>query len=596
MIGTRLGQYRIDALLGQGGMGAVYLATDEMLGRQVAIKVLREDADVQGTATERFRSEAQILSRLDHPQILRLYGFSQHEGVLYMVTEFVRGEALQRRLERGIIVDTPQVVEWASQVLDALHYAHQLGVVHRDIKPANILIDDRNRARLLDFGIARIVGTEGPTQTGHAVGTLTYMAPEQVLDETIDGRADLYAFAVVLCQMFAGRRPYRSTTTAGLIREIVDGPSPDVAALLPPETAVFAPALLRALARHPADRTPTAGRMRDELVAAAKGPLLPPPILPPLNEKAIPTASAPMLDATRAATGGFAIDSGANRVATGLSGGATDSTLAVPPPMSRVRRVGGLALVVPAVLLLTAAAVGWYVFGPSRPDAPPVAVAPSESTPPSTVPPTVPPSPGTTDPDAVNQPPPPSAGLAGASPTTAPETPSTAAPAARGARSAATARAAAAPPPATGGSVALPAPDTTTPAALPEPVEAPRAPVSVPSTPGATPATAVFKGMILMDRIDDEDEELDVSVRLDARRVVVLDEDGIAKRSIGYDSIARATYNSRKPGRFSLRRGPSHWLTLEVGTTPIVLRLNGRTYEQVLTALQGHGVRVERQP
>ena len=90
MIGTRLGQYRIDALLGQGGMGAVYLATDEMLGRQVAIKVLRDDVDTQGTATERFRSEAQILARLDHPQILRLYGFSQHDGVLYMVTEFVR--------------------------------------------------------------------------------------------------------------------------------------------------------------------------------------------------------------------------------------------------------------------------------------------------------------------------------------------------------------------------------------------------------------------------------------------------------------------------------------------------------------------------
>jgi hypothetical protein len=99
-----------------------------------------------------------------------------------------------------------------------------------------------------------------------------------------------------------------------------------------------------------------------------------------------------------------------------------------------------------------------------------------------------------------------------------------------------------------------------------------------------------------MDRVDDEDEEIDVSVRLDDRRVMVLDEDGIAKRSIAYDAIARATYNSRRPGRFSLRRSSSHWLTLEVGTTPIVLRLNGRTFEQVLTTLQGHGVPVVRQP
>ena len=277
MIGTRLGQYRIEALLGQGGMGAVYLATDEMLGRQVAIKVLRDDSRDEGIAMERFRKEAQILSRLDHPNILRLYGFSQDQGVLYMVTEYVRGEALQRRLELGIALEMTQVLEWASQVLEALDYAHQLGVVHRDIKPANILIDQRNRARLLDFGIARIVGVEGPTQTGHAVGTLTYMAPEQVLDEPIDGRADLYAFAVVLCQMFAGRRPYRSTTTAGLIREIVDGPPPEVAALLPSAALVFAPTLLHALARRPADRTPTAGRMRDELLGAAKGALLIPP-------------------------------------------------------------------------------------------------------------------------------------------------------------------------------------------------------------------------------------------------------------------------------------------------------------------------------
>jgi hypothetical protein len=99
-----------------------------------------------------------------------------------------------------------------------------------------------------------------------------------------------------------------------------------------------------------------------------------------------------------------------------------------------------------------------------------------------------------------------------------------------------------------------------------------------------------------MDRVDDEDEEVDATLRLDARRVVVLDEDGLAKRSIAYDAIARATYNTRKPGRFSLRRGASHWLTLEVGTTPIVMRLNSRTYEQVLTTLQGRGVHLQRNP
>jgi serine/threonine protein kinase len=207
MIGTRLGQYRIDALLGQGGMGAVYLATDEMLGRQVAIKVLRDDVDVQGTATERFRSEAQILSRLDHPCILRLYGFSQHEGVLYMVTEYVKGEALQRRLERGVTIDPPQVVAWASQVLDALDYAHQLGVVHRDIKPANIHLGDDQRLRILDLGVALSAGL-GSIAGMQNPGTPSFMAPELFEGEPASTSSDIYAAGVTLYHLLTRRYPY----------------------------------------------------------------------------------------------------------------------------------------------------------------------------------------------------------------------------------------------------------------------------------------------------------------------------------------------------------------------------------------------------
>jgi serine/threonine protein kinase len=580
MIGTRLGQYRIDALLGQGGMGAVYLATDEMLGRQVAIKVLRDDVDVQGTATERFRSEAQILSRLDHPCILRLYGFSQHEGVLYMVTEYVKGEALQRRLERGATIDPPQVVAWASQVLDALDYAHQLGVVHRDIKPANILIDDRNRARLLDFGIARIVGTDGPTQTGHAVGTLTYMAPEQVLDEAIDGRADLYAFAVVLCQMFAGRRPYRSTTTAGLIREIVDGPPPDVAALLPSQAAAFAPTLAHALARYPADRTPSAAVMRDQLIAAAAetppSPAVPAPIV-----RESPQAAPPLVQVA-----GAGMPYGLGGVTPPRSPGpittATDRTLGVPP----AKRPVAMALVVPALLLIAAAlGAGWYAVGRNR-TATPAATAPSTTS-------ATPAQASSPSSDTSVAPAPPAMTPAPASAPLVEAPVTTTVPAPRMTRNL---------PPRTSSAPAGPIDAAPPPEAAPIPAPAPIVEATPPPEPvsppaaASVPATIEFKDMILMDRVDDEDEEIDVSVRLDDRRVMVLDEDGIAKRSIAYDAIARATYNSRRPGRFSLRRSSSHWLTLEVGTTPIVLRLNGRTFEQVLTTLQGHGVPVVRQP
>jgi tRNA A-37 threonylcarbamoyl transferase component Bud32 len=561
MIGTRLGQYRIEALLGQGGMGAVYLATDEMLGRQVAIKVLREHSRDEDTAIERFRKEAQILARLDHPHILRLYGFSEDQGVLYMVTEYVQGEALQRRLELGVALEMTQVLEWASQILDALDYAHQLGVVHRDIKPANILIDERNRARLLDFGIARIVGGEGLTQTGHAVGTLTYMAPEQVLDEPIDGRADLYAFAVVLCQMFAGRRPYRSTTTAGLIREIVDGPLPDVASLLPSPALVFAPTLLHALARRPADRTATARRMREELIGAGKGAVGTATALPPLQDAAarsssataIPVAGTVGSGVTETATGAPVLD--VHRQAT-----ATDAR-AAPAPPPRVRRAGALGLVVPALLLCAAAGVGWFVFRSSRPVTPDVVTAPAR-------------------PDLA------------ASTSTTPDRSAPGGPTARPPRSAAAKTTTV---PAADGTTSAP-PVAAAPAAPPTAVGEAPATSTAPTVAPTVPAPAEFKGVILIDRIDGEDEEIDATLRLDARRVVVLDEDGLAKRSIAYDAIARATYNTRRPGRFSIRRSASHWLTLEVGAVPVVLRLNSKSYEQVLTTLQGHGVNVERKP
>ena len=209
MIGTRLGQYRIDALLGQGGMGAVYLATDEMLGRQVAIKVLRDDG---GDGGHRNGALPQARRRFSRGSITRTSCGCTGSRRIRASSTWSPSSSRARRSSgdsNAARRSRPtQVLEWAGQVLDALDYAHQLGVVHRDIKPANILIDERNRARLLDFGIARIVGTEGPTQTGHAVGTLTYMAPEQVLDEPIDGRVGLVRVRRASCaRCSTGRRP-----------------------------------------------------------------------------------------------------------------------------------------------------------------------------------------------------------------------------------------------------------------------------------------------------------------------------------------------------------------------------------------------------
>src|SRR5690606_5903189 len=153
---------------------------------------------------DRFKSEARTLARLDHPRIARLHGFFAHGDDLLMVMEYVRGTTLAALLRERGALPPATVVAWACDVFEALHYAHTQGVVHRDVKPANIIIDEQERARLTDFGIARTLGDSRLTQTGHAVGTVAYMAPEQVMGGQIDGRADLYAAAVVVFEMLTG--------------------------------------------------------------------------------------------------------------------------------------------------------------------------------------------------------------------------------------------------------------------------------------------------------------------------------------------------------------------------------------------------------
>ncbi len=578
MIGTRLGQYRLDALLGQGGMGAVYLATDEMLGRQVAVKVLRQDAVNSPTALERFRKEAQILARLDHPHILRLHGFSRDADVLYMVTQYVEGESLLRRLEREAVVDLPQALGWAREALDALEYAHAVGVVHRDIKPGNILIDPRGRVLLLDFGIARLVEDDSLTQTGHAVGTLSYMAPEQVLDEPVDGRADLYAFAIVFCQMLAGRRPWRSGTAAGLVREIVDGPTPEVSALLPAIAAPFVPVLQQALSRRPDDRYPTAAQFRaalDDAADAAGVVARPTPLsgatpLPPLTLPALggPTSSASM---------------------PAYVSRTSETTADVPPPVPpQPASTRWLPIGAGVLLLLVVGAFGWAMAGrprlvvqrPVAAPAQPVGPVAADTTRADAAvdAPIVPAGAGPSDPS-----PAPGSGPPAASepPSAAPQPqrprPMPVEPAATSAP-AHTVRPPASPP--------APAPDTAAPAAAPAPSR----------TTGRSASVVEFRDLILVDKVDDENEEFDVHLRLERRRVIVLDEDEVPMKTMSIDAVHAASYRTTKPGRFSLRRGLRHWLTLDTSSGPLVFRLNSRTYEQVLAALEDRGLSIVGAP
>ena len=231
MIGSSLGRYQILDRLGEGGMGIVYRALDERLEREVAIKVLRPDALGAQTARQRFRHEARALSRLNHPGIATLFDFDSQNGTDFLVLEFVPGQTLASVLEHGALPEA-RARTIALGIAEALEAAHELGVVHRDLKPGNVMITPRGRVKVLDFGLARLTGGADPpswsaTTSGDLVGTLPYMAPEQVTNGAVDPRTDLYALGVVLYEMISGERAVSGDSLAAIVFRIVhESPAP----------------------------------------------------------------------------------------------------------------------------------------------------------------------------------------------------------------------------------------------------------------------------------------------------------------------------------------------------------------------------------
>src|SRR5262245_52395010 len=177
--GQILGKYRIVEKLGRGGMGTVYRAVDETLDREVAVKLINPDL-VEDDLVKRFRAEAVILARLNHPNIATVYELNREGDQLLMVMELVRGQTFEHLLELSAPLRVDKATAFASQVLDALDHAHDAGIVHRDLKPANIMLTTSGAVKVMDFGIARVAGSERLTNDGFMVGTPAYMAPEQV--------------------------------------------------------------------------------------------------------------------------------------------------------------------------------------------------------------------------------------------------------------------------------------------------------------------------------------------------------------------------------------------------------------------------------
>jgi serine/threonine protein kinase len=234
MIGRTLGRYRVEEKLGEGGMGVVYLATDVGIGRRVALKVLHPDAVANPERRRRFQQEARAAGALNHPGIVVLHDVGQAEGIDFIVMEHVEGLSLQSAI-RGARLDPRQSISYASQIADALAAAHAAGIVHRDLKPSNVIVTADGRAKLLDFGVAKLIPAEGETDetltrdernssrtaAGAVLGTIAYMAPEQLKGDPIDARADVFAFGAVLYEMLTGHRAFQGSSAASTAAAVI---------------------------------------------------------------------------------------------------------------------------------------------------------------------------------------------------------------------------------------------------------------------------------------------------------------------------------------------------------------------------------------
>jgi len=260
------GRYVLEELIATGGMASVWRARDEVLARMVAVKVLRPELAADPGFAERFQREAVAAARLTHPNIISVFDAGEDEGVRYIVMEHFEGATLRDLLGRNGGMDPAQVLELILPVLAALAFAHSAGLTHRDVKPANILVGDDGRVKVTDFGIAKAAfDTYDLTATGAVIGTARYLSPEQVHDGEVDGRSDLYSLGVVLYEMLTGRPPFAGENDlATAMMRLSTAPLPP-SAIRPGIPAALETAVLRALARHPQDRFPSAEAMRAAL-------------------------------------------------------------------------------------------------------------------------------------------------------------------------------------------------------------------------------------------------------------------------------------------------------------------------------------------
>jgi serine/threonine-protein kinase len=640
MVGQTIGKYRVVEQIGRGGMGTVYKAIDETLDRRVALKLLNADL-IDQDAVERFRREAMMLAKLNHGRIGAIHELTRGEGHdLLMVMEYLEGETFEKLIERGPM-PVSRAISLCSQVLDALEYAHGAGVIHRDLKPANLMLSPSGEVKVMDFGIARVQGSEHLTTNGYMVGTPAYMAPEQVRGEEVDPRMDLYSIAVVLYRMLTHHLPFHGDTAIAMIHSQLNNPPtpPQQFRADLPEWLVGV--LDRGLAKKPADRFQTAREFRTALEKGLTGkmPVVKPTASPPATRnlplppatRNIPGLSAlegapPLAASTQTASGG-PLAAAPSSVAPRAGEATPRSTL--PPAAASANAtvtlrprhlatagilvvalvVGGgvlafIALRRPATVVIPATSTDAQPTTPAS--STPTAAAPTATNPePTPVTVSVPPTPASTGATATQA----GAAPAGApastpskpagSPSTAPSITATArgGPAAAGSSAPSTSAGRGTPAaPATTGSTA------TGSTAIGSTAIGPTAIGPTATTASAAPVenfgdikALIFEGS--------KSREVDALLSLEPGNLIVRSKsDGAILRTVPYTAIAAATYaRAKRPrgqavpgasnvpddvGGSGLFGGARHWLTLQTSNDYVIIRLEDRNVVHVLNSLE----------
>jgi len=346
--GDEFAGYRIERLLGRGGMGVLYLAVEPGLERRVALKLIAPEAAADEVFARRFAEESKIAASIEHPNVVPIYAAGEEGGVPFIAMRYVSGSDLGKRLAREGRLEPTAAARLIAQLGNGLDAIHAAGLVHRDVKPANVLLSDaggEDHAYITDFGVARdVAGESGLTQTGRFVGTLDYVAPEQISGDAVDARADVYALGCLLFKLLTGEVPFPKDGEAARLYAHVNDPPPAPSLYATAVPMALDDVVIRAMSKQPGDRYPSAGDLGRAAVAALSGSK------PDLSERTVATGAA----ATREAETVAAVGPGPE---------STGRTRRLTPAVAGTNRRRGLLLGAAALAALAGIVVAAVALG-----------------------------------------------------------------------------------------------------------------------------------------------------------------------------------------------------------------------------------------